>query len=193
MSDLVFKTRDALVELKNKVELMLDLAYSAVMLHDEKIAKEVLKLEEYFDWLCTHFQLLVLSIFQEEGSKNEILGLIRFSVSLEAMADAAARIAETVVRGLKTGYGLKVFSMVSEESEEFVSVAKISSKSRLAGKTLKETGIEEKLDIQILAVRRRDKWYFDPPKDFKLEAGDVIIVRGYAEALDDIKREAYGD
>jgi len=181
--------RDALVELKNKVELMLDLAYSALVLQDKKVAEEVLELEEYFDWLYTQFQLFSLSIFHEDGGKGEVLGLIRLSTHMEAMADTAARIAETIMK-LDISAGKKLFELVSEEGEEFVSAAKISPKSQLAGKTIEESGIETQLDIRVLAVRRGRKWFFDPPETFRLEAGDVIIVRGYAEALDDIKKLA---
>lgn len=181
----------AIIEMKNKVELMLDLAYSALFLQDQNIAKEVLKLEEYFDWLYTQFQLVVLSIFYEYGGKSDILGLIRLGTHMEALADTAAKIAETIIK-LDITLGKKLFKLVAEEGEEFISVAKIEEGSYLCSKTIEESQIESKLDIKVLAVRRKDKWFFDPPNDFKIHKGDIIIVRGYAEALDDIKAIASG-
>jgi len=183
---------NVLIELKNKIELMLDLAYSALILQDKVVAEEVLKLEDYIDWLCTHFQLLSLSLFHEDGRKSEVLGLIRLSIAMENMADAAAKIAENILRGLELSSGKKLFALISEESEEFVSVATISSSSELVEKTIKESGIEKELDVQIIAVRRDNNWFIDPSETFRLKAGDVIVVRGYAEALDDVKRIAMG-
>lgn len=181
----------ALIEMKNKVELMLDLAYSALFLQDKEIAKEVLKLEEYFDWLYTQFQLVALSIFHEDGGKSDILGLIRLGTHMEALADTAAKIAETILK-LDISPGKKLFKLVAEEGEEFISVARIYEKSELCCKTIEESQIETKLDVRVLAVRRKDKWFFDPSNDFKIKAGDIIIVRGYAEALDDIRAIASG-
>lgn len=183
--------REAIVELKNKVELMLDLAYSSLVLQDKDVAREVLKLEEYFDWFHTQFQLISLSMFHEKSSKSEILGLIKLSTYMEIMADTAAKIAETIMK-LDISAGKKLFRMIYEESEEFISVAVISKRSMLAGRTIGESEIESKYDIKILAVRRGKAWFFDPPETFKLEPNDVIVIRGYAEALDDIKRIASG-
>ncbi len=181
----------SLIEMKNKVELMLDLAYSALFLQDKEIAKEVLKLEEYFDWLYTQFQLVALSIFHEEGGKSDILGLIRLGTHMEALADTAAKMAETILK-LNIPLGKKLFRLVAEEGEEFVAVARIEEKSILCCKTIEDSEIESKLDIRIIAVRRNNKWFFDPPNDFTLMKGDIIIVRGYAEALDDIGAIANG-
>ena len=46
------------VELKNTSELMIDLAYSSLMLNSKELAEEVQRLEEYMDKLHTDFELL---------------------------------------------------------------------------------------------------------------------------------------
>ncbi len=191
MSQVEVGIEQSIIEMKNKVELMLDLAYSALFLQDRDIAREVLKLEEYFDWLYTQFQLVALSIFHEDGGKSDILGLIRLGTHMEALADTAAKIAETIIK-LDISLGRKLFKLVAEEGEEFVSVAKIEEGSYLCCKSIDESQIESKLDIRILAVRRGNKWFFDPPNNFRINKGDIIIVRGYAEALDDIRAIASG-
>ncbi|MBC7130962.1 potassium channel protein, partial [Candidatus Bathyarchaeota archaeon] len=50
-----------LAELKNTSELMLNLAYSALLLNSKELAEEVEQLEEYMDDLHTEFELLALS------------------------------------------------------------------------------------------------------------------------------------
>jgi len=44
------------VELKNTSELMIDLAYSSLMLNSKELAEEVERLEEYMDKLHTDFE-----------------------------------------------------------------------------------------------------------------------------------------
>src|SRR3972149_9742434 len=89
------------VELKDTSELMLDLAYSSLLFNSRELAEEVKALEEQVDNLHTEFELLVLSSgFSPEESKD-FLGLIRLGVVTEKIADAAAQIAEVVLRGLE--------------------------------------------------------------------------------------------
>jgi len=176
-----------IIELKNKVELMIDLAYSAVMLNDKEIAEEVLRMEEYIDWLLLQYEDAVLSLILREtnSDKLQIIGLLRFGKSLEEIADSAARIAENIMRGLESHY---ILAKVAEEGGEFVSVFKVEEGSILANKTISQTGIEKKFDVQIIAVRRGDQWIFDPKDDFVILPGDVLIIRGFVESLDDLRK-----
>jgi len=50
-----------LVELKDTSELMMDMAYSALLLNSHQLAEEVLELEDRMDRLHTEFELMVLS------------------------------------------------------------------------------------------------------------------------------------
>jgi len=184
---LVTRIQEAIVELKNKVELMLDLAYSCVMMNDREVAKEVEHLEEYIDWLHTQYELLILTLIERYGGKMEGLGMLRLGVSTENIADSAARIAETIIKGLEPH---PILTFVAKEGEEFVSTTRIRVGSYLDGKTIKGSGIEEKLGVRIIAVRRGKNWFFDPPDDFKLQPEDVLLIRGYIEAIDDLKKYA---
>ncbi|MFA5364942.1 MAG: PhoU domain-containing protein, partial [Candidatus Bathyarchaeia archaeon] len=82
------KIVDKLVLLKDTSELMIDLAYSSLLLNSQSLAEEVEALEDYMDNLHTEFELLVLSSgFTPEESKD-FLGLIRLGVVTEKIADA---------------------------------------------------------------------------------------------------------
>ncbi|MEM2970361.1 MAG: PhoU domain-containing protein, partial [Candidatus Bathyarchaeia archaeon] len=99
---------ERLAELKDTSELMIDLAYSSLLLNSKELAEEVQKLEEYVDKLHTDFELLVLSSgFKKEEAKG-FLGLIRLGVVAEKIADAAAEIAEVVLRGIEPHPVLKL-------------------------------------------------------------------------------------
>jgi len=175
-----------IVELKDTSELMLDLAYSALILNSKELAKEVEELEEHVDDLHTEFELLALSSgFSPEESKD-FLGLIRLGVVTEAIADAAAQIAEVVLRELKPHPILK---MVIEEADETVTRVQVAKNSPLVGKTLREAEIPEKTGMWVLAIRRGNKW-IRPRPNTKIQAEDILIASGYAEGEEDLAKLA---
>jgi len=183
------KILDDLVKLKDTSELMLDLAYSAVLLNSKELAEEVQKLEEYMDQLHTDFELSVLSIdFKPEESKD-FLGLIRLGVVTEEIADAAAEIAEVVLRELEPHPVLK---MAIEEAAETVTFAQVSENSPLNGKKLREAKIPDKTGMWILVIKRGDKW-IRPRPDVVIRAGDTLVASGYAEGEEDFKTLASGE
>lgn len=175
---------DMLAELKDTSELMMDLAYSSILLNSKELGQEVATLEEYMDNLHTKFELLVLTrCIRPEESKN-FLGLIRLGVVTEKIADAAMQIASVVLRGLEPHPVLK---LAIKEAEETVVHAQVSQKSPLAGKTLREAQVHEETGMWILCIKRGDKW-IRPKPDSVIEAGDHLIASGYTEGAEDLKR-----
>jgi uncharacterized protein with PhoU and TrkA domain len=175
---------DDLVELKDTSEMMMDLAYSALLLNSRYLAEEVRLLEERVDRLHTEFELLVLSSRGEDEDEKGLLGLIRMGVVTERIADAAAEIAEVVLRG---GEPHPVLSMVIQDAEETVERVVVGEGSSIEGKTLKEARIPEETGMWVLVVRRRDMW-MRPRPGTVLQAGDVIIASGYAEGEEDFMK-----
>lgn len=172
------------VELKDTSELMMDLAYSSLLLNSRELAEEVQRLEEYVDKRHTDFELLVLSSKFKKEEARGFLGLIRLGVVTEKIADAAAEIAEVVLRGIEPHPVLK---LTIEEAEETVTYVRVTEGSSLVNKTLRETRIPEETGMWVLAIRRRDKC-IRPKPDSKIEAGDILIASGYAEGEEDLKK-----
>jgi uncharacterized protein with PhoU and TrkA domain len=178
-----------LVELKDTSELMMDLAYSSVLLNSRELAEEVQELEEHVDNLHTEFELLVLSSgFKPEESKD-FLGLIRLGVVAERIADAAAEISEVVLRGLEPHPILK---LVIEEAEETVTRVQVAKKSSLVGKSLRDAQLPEETGMWVLAIRRGKKWLRPQPNSI-IRAGDLLIASGYTEGEEDLRRLASGE
>jgi len=177
-----------LVELKNTSELMLDLNDSALLLNSKELAEEVERLEEYMDDLHTEFELLALSSGFSPKESKDFLGLIRLGVVTETIADAAAQIAEVVLRGLKPH---PILQKVIEEADETVIRVEITENSTLTGKKLREAKIPERTGMWVMAIRRGGKW-IRPKPDTVLQAGDVIIASGYAEGEEDLTQLAIG-
>jgi len=187
--ELFEKICDDLVELKDTSEMMMDLAYSALLLNSRYLAEEVRLLEERVDRLHTEFELLVLSSRGEDEDEKGLLGLIRMGVVTERIADAAAEIAEVVLRGDEPH---PVLSMVIQDAEETVERFVVGEGSSIEGKTLKEARIPEETGMWVLVVRRGDRW-MRPRPGTVLQAGDVIIASGYAEGEEDFKELVGGE
>ncbi|MBE0512754.1 hypothetical protein IBX38_06865 [Candidatus Bathyarchaeota archaeon] len=182
------KVVDKLVSLKDTSELMIDLAYSSLLLNSRELAEEVQALEERMDNLHTEFELLVLSSgFKPEESKD-FLGLIRLGVVTEEIADAATEIADVVLRGLEPH---PILRRVIEEAEETVTRVRISNTSPLVGKSLREAQIQEETGMWVLVIRRGKKW-LRPRPETVIKAGDILIASGYAEGEEDFKELASG-
>ncbi len=171
------------VELKDTSELMMDLAYSALFLNNSELAEEVERLEEQVDQLHTQFELLALTSDFKKEEASGFLGLIRLGVATEKIADAAAEMAEVVLRGVEPHPVLK---LTIKEAEETVAQACVTEDSALVGKTLKEARVHEQTGMWVLIIKRGDKC-IRPRADSRINAGDVLIASGYAEGSDDLR------
>ena len=177
---------ESLVELKNTSELMIDLAYTSLMLDSRELAEEVQRLEEKMDQLHTAFELLALTSDFKTEEASGFLGLIRMGVATEKIADAAAEIAEVVLRGIKPHPVLK---LAIKAAEETVAQACVTEDSLLVGKTLKEAGVHEETGMWIQVIKRGEKT-LRPKGDSRIKNGDVLIASGYAEGVESFMKLA---
>ena len=174
------------VELKDTSELMMNLAYSALLLNSKDLAEEVQRLEEYVDQLHTDFELLALTSDFKKEEASGFLGLIRLGVATEKIADAAAEMAEVVLRGIKPHPVLK---LTIKEAEETVTQACVSENSPLRDKTLKEARVHEETGMWVLVIKRGEKC-LRPKADSRIQTGDILIASGYAEGVEALKKLA---
>ena len=95
-------TEDIVLEIKDRSELMVDLAYSSLLYDNKTIAKEVYDLEDLIDNL---FQMIQKDTL--EGVKNgklsidSALTLIRLAQAGEEIPDAAQEIADVELRDVE--------------------------------------------------------------------------------------------
>jgi uncharacterized protein with PhoU and TrkA domain len=182
------KIVDKLVFLKDTSEIMIDLAYSSLLLNSRALAEEVEALENHTDDLHTDFELLVLSSGFKPKESKDFLGLIRLGVVTEEIADAAMEIADVVLRGLEPHPILK---LVIEEAEETVTRVIVSENSPLVGKKIREAQIQEETGMWILVIRR-GKYWLRPRPDTVIKTGDILLASGYAEGESDFEALASG-
>lgn len=182
------KIVDKLVILKNTSELMIDLAYSSLLLNSQSLAEEVEALENRIDDVYTEFELLVLASGFTPKESKDFLGLIRLGGITEQIADAAMEIADVVIKGLDPH---PILRLVIEEAEETVTKVTVSETSPFVGKTIRQAQIQEETGMWVLVIRRSN-WWLRPRPNTVIYAGDVLIAAGYAEGESDFESLATG-
>ena len=180
--------KEIFVEMKNTAELMVDLAYSAVLFREKEMAEEVLELEEYLDLL--NYNLMVRAVLSARNLRDaeRVTSILQMGRSIDEISNAAADLAKMVIEE-------KLHPLINEvilESEETIGKAIVSPESVLVGRTLKELDLPTNTGVWVIAIRRGKRWIFDPDEDTKLMPGDIIIGRGTRTALDYLKELARG-
>ncbi|WP_297486609.1 TrkA C-terminal domain-containing protein [Thermococcus sp.] len=180
--------KEIFVEMKNTAELMVDLAYSAVLFREKEMANEVLELEEYLDLL--NYNLMVRAVLSARNIRDaeRITSILQMGRSIDDITNAAADLAKMVIEE-------KVHPLVTEvilESEETIGRVVVSPESILVGKSLEELDLPTNTGVWVVAIRRGKRWIFDPDEDVKILPGDIIIGRGTRTALDYLKEIARG-
>jgi len=166
-----------LAQLKDLSEMMVDLAYSALLFGSEEVADHVIDMEKTMEILHTEFELAILGL-REERPISGLLGILRIGGAAKGLASAASAIADIVKRGVRAH---PVIQIALERSEETIIVAKVAPNSSVVGKAIRELGLEDDIGMHIVAVKSGDYWTYNPSGPFKLNIGDLVIAHGYAE------------
>jgi len=178
---------EILVELKDNSELMVDLAYSALLYNNREIAEEIAELEEKTDQMNRLLQRQIIEKAVDTGEVNQTLAAIRLGSSLEVIADAAFEIANVVMRDVDPHPILK---MSVHDSDAVVARMKIMEDSLLKGKTIGELRIAENTGMWLIAIKRGKKWIYGPDRDTRLQEGDIIFATGPLEGEEHLRRAA---
>lgn len=135
--------------------------------------------------MLSNLGVALTSDFKKEEASG-FLGLIRLGVATEKIADAAAEMAEIVLRDIEPHPVLK---LAIREAEKTVTQACVTEGSPLINKTLKEARVHGETGMWILAIKRGEK-SLRPKPDTIIQLGDALIASGYAEGADDLKKLA---
>ena len=176
------KVESMLLELKDTSEFMVDLAYSSLLYNNVEIAEEVIFLEGKMDELCIQIQQYIENIGREHPEEvAKFTFVLRLQMAIEDIANAAASIADVVLRGLGEH---PVIQMSIQESEATIEMATVSEKSILVGKALGQLALGSHTGMYIIAIKRGSQYIYGPSRDTVILAGDVLIAKGPEESAD---------
>jgi len=165
--------RNCLVEMKDLSALMIDLAFSSVMYNSEDIAEEVYLLEERMDDLTLKVKRLALRAAKVEEDPESLLSIIDLADINERISDAAYGIADIVLRDIEPH---PIIRKIMEDTEEELGRVTVRPGSVLIGKTLAQLKLPSKIGTRILAIKRGDRYIYNPGRNDTVEEGDVLIA-----------------
>ena len=167
---------DIVLEIKDKSELMVDLAYSSLIYDNRTIAEEVYDLEDLVDGL---YKILQRKTIENVGNKklsvDDALTVLRLAEAGEQIADAAQEIADVELRDVELHPILK---MSVRESDVVFTRVKVEADSVLCGKTLGELKLGSETGMYIRAMRDENRWLYGPDKNTRIDAGNILFARG---------------
>ena len=100
MDDEPKTVKELLVELKDASELMVDLAYAAVFFNEEKLAREVDRLEERMNGHLRRLRIMAMLAARSPEDAEGMAGVLWIADAIERIGDAASDIARVVAARL---------------------------------------------------------------------------------------------
>jgi uncharacterized protein with PhoU and TrkA domain len=176
-----------LSEAKDTSELMVDLAYAALFFGDARMASEVQALEERLEDLAHRMREVCVLAARSPRDAEEMSSVLHVLSAIERMGNAAVDIAHIVTHRLGIPAGLVADLAAAEEVSHRV---RVRVESALAQRSLAEVALPTEVGMRVVAIRRGDEWIFDPDGDEMLLGGDVLILRGPAEGIAELRELA---
>jgi len=166
---------DIIVEMKNRSELAVGLAYTAVLFDNEEVAIEVEAIDRRMDEMKYDLQRWVLQAAKHVDDVENLRGLLHLAVSTEIISDAALKIANVVLHEIEPH---PILAMAMRESDEVITRVEIAPGAEMDGKTLGDLDLETETGMYVLAVKRGGRWTYNPKPKVTLLAKDLIFARG---------------
>ncbi|MFX0043352.1 MAG: potassium channel family protein [Candidatus Hodarchaeota archaeon] len=167
-------------------ETMIELALAALFFNSYEVAEDVLEMEEIMDGLNIAFEKDLLDFAHTLDSPRSLMGIMRIVFSCEQIADAAAHIAENILKGFEPHI---ILQKAIKETAEIVVRETLSEDSFFKGKTYKELQHKRyKRGFHIIALKREEKWIYSFKPDFIFQEGDLLIGLGPKETVEQWRR-----
>ncbi len=169
------------IQITDISETMIELALASLFFNSYELAEDILEMEELMDGLNIAFEKDLLDFAHILDSPRALTGIMRIVFSCEEIADAAAHIAENILKGFEPH---SILQKAIEETQEIVVRETLSQDSYFKGKTYKELQNKRyKRGFHIIALKREAKWIYRFKPDFLFNEGDLLIGLGPKETV----------
>jgi uncharacterized protein with PhoU and TrkA domain len=167
---------DIVLEIKDKSELMVDLAYSSLIYDNKTIAKEVYDLEDLIDEMYQTLQEKTLeAVKNRKLDVNDALSILRLAECGGKIADAGQEIVDVELRDVELHPILK---MSIRESDVVFTRVLVETSSILCNKKLGEIKLASETGMTVIAMRHKNKWLYGPNKNTRIDPGDILFAKG---------------
>jgi uncharacterized protein with PhoU and TrkA domain len=176
--------KELLVESKDAAELMVDLAYAAVFFDEEKLAREVERLEERMDGNLRRLRTMAMLAARSPEDAEGMAGVLWIADAIEKIGDAASDIGRVVGARLGIPDALRPDLRHADEVSGRV---KVREDAPAIGRTLRDLSLPTETGMWVMAIRSGMDWEFDPGPDDIVSEGDVLLFRGPEEGVNMIR------
>ncbi len=182
--------KSLLVSMKDSSELIVDLAYSALLHNSENLAEEVLKLENQMDRLQMQARMNMLMAARKPRDARQLAPVLGIIGAAEKISEAAGDIAQIVLgeEGLPAA-----IQAALPEAIEVLARAPLIEDSGYADRTLGEIDLETETGVRVIGVRADNEWILDPDSETKLSPGDVLLLRGAEQNVSEVYETVTGE
>jgi uncharacterized protein with PhoU and TrkA domain len=184
LDDQPSNVKDLLAEAKDASELMVDLAYAAVFLNDEKLAEEVDDLEQrLYGYLRRLRQFAILAARSPEDAE-QMGDVLWIAGAIEKIGAAASDIARVIQAKLGIPDALR---QDLRHADEIIGRVRVREDAPCIGRSLRDLLLPSETGMWLMAIRRGDQWVFDPDADTVLSEGDVLLFHGPEDGVNLIR------
>ena len=181
--------REILTEMKDVAELIVDLAYSAILFDNEEIAEEVRYLEAHMDTLNYRIRMMCMLAARTVEDAEQLTGTLQVASATEHMSNAAG----DIVSLLGLVETRPFLPRLLERSQEKIKLYRVPEGAALHGNSLADLSVESVTGMRVIAVRRGERWAFRPSGRTVVRAGDALLLRGTDDGLAAFKELARGE
>jgi uncharacterized protein with PhoU and TrkA domain len=182
--------KELLTEMKDISELIIDLAYSAVLLDSDDIAEEVKYLDVRMDKLNYDIRMMAMMAARTKEDAEQLAGILQVAEAAESISNAAGDIVNLLTLKEETR---PILPKILRKADEKIFRLKVSSESKACNQKIGDLRVESETGMRIIAIRREECWIYNPGSDTSLKANDWLITRGTDEGHDDLRKFLKGE
>jgi uncharacterized protein with PhoU and TrkA domain len=181
--------KELLTEMKDISELIIDLAYSAVLFDNKEIAEEVQFLDVRMDKLNYDIRMMAMMAARTKEDAEQLAGILQVAEAAESISNTAGDIVKLLTKQ-ETG---PILPKILKQADEQLFRIKVSPKSKACDNTLGDLKVETETGMRIIAIRRGDYWIYNPQSDTEIKVDDWLITRGTDDGFKDLSKFLHGE
>jgi uncharacterized protein with PhoU and TrkA domain len=181
--------RELLTEMKDISEVVVDLAYAALLFDSQEIGAEVKHLGSRMDTLNHEIRIRMMLASRTKQDALQLSGLLQVAEGAASISKAAGDIVELLELNPNA---TPIVSLVLKEAEEKIRLLTLSDRSDMKGRTLEDLSVESETGMRIIAIKRGIRWIYDPDEEVRLKEADLMVVRGTEDGYERLRKFASG-
>ena len=165
--------KDALRRMRNISTVMVDLGYFSALYGDSALANEILRLGDEVKRLEFNLMIQAGLAARSPDEAETMVSVYQLAVSMGKVCDEAMEIA----RINKSALNVR-FPMGFASADNVVCRSLVSAGSWADGKSMADVFKKLRTVVNVLLLRRGEKWAIEPDPKFVLAAGDTLFTLG---------------